>query len=307
VRIVFLGTAAFACPSLRALAKIHEIALVITQPDRPAGREGELRAPPVKKEAVLLGLPVVQPEKVNAEESIRHVQAANPDVLVVAAYGQILRRSVFSLASMGTINVHASLLPRYRGAAPIQWAIIRGETETGVTTFLIDEGMDSGPLLLQRATPIDENETALELHDRLALIGAELIGETLVGLAEGTLQPLKQNEEEVSVAPRLTREDGRVDWARSAKEIHNQVRGMNPWPSAFTYLGTERIKVHRTVRTKVRCGDVQPGEIALRETGRLLVGTGDELIEIVELQRESRICISGHAFLQGLREDVCFR
>lgn len=306
MRLVFLGAAAFACPCLKALAKAHEIALVITQPSRPAGRKQTLTPPAVKLEADRLRLRVAQPERINSEEGLRLLQEAAPDVIVVTAYGQILREAVFTLPPLGTVNVHASLLPRYRGAAPINWAIMRGEKETGVTTFLIEAGLDTGKILLQKALPIGKDETAGELHDRLAALGAEVILATLVGLEAGALQPVPQDEKEATLAPRLTRGDGRIDWRKRAQEIHDQVRGMNPWPGAFTQLGAKRMKVHRTARTDIGRGEVLPGEIALRKTGRLLVGTGDELLEILEIQRESRPRMSGRDLLNGLRGEERF-
>ena len=305
MNIVFLGTSAFACPALRSLTELHEVSLVVTQPDRPAGRHGALRASPVKDEAARLGLLIAQPVKVNDPTTLGRLEEIAPDVMVVAAYGQLLKRPLFSLPPFGTINIHASLLPRYRGAAPINWAIIRGETETGVTTFLIDEGMDTGKILLQRATPIGEDETAGELHDRLAKMGGELIVDTLGRMERGRVEPRPQ-EGGSSTAPRLTREDGRVDWNKTAKEIHDQVRGMNPWPGAFACIGAERVKLHRTVLTGIGRGEVLPGEIALRETGRLLAGTADRLLEVVELQRASRSRIDGRAFLNGLRGEENF-
>ena len=306
MRLVFLGTSAFACPALTALAKVHEIALVITQPDRPAGRKRELRSPAVKVEAARLGLSIAQPERVSDDEGLELLRKADPEVIIVASYGQILREAVFSLPSFGTINIHASLLPRFRGAAPINWAIIRGEEQTGITTFLIDEGMDTGKILIKRPLAIGKDETAGELHDRLAVLGAQVILDTLNGIEAGTLKSTLQDDEVASLAPKLTRKDGRIDWGKGAHEIHNQVRGMNPWPSAFTHLGNERVKVHRTAITGVGCGDTLSGEIPLRETGRLLVGTKDELIEILEVQRESRPRMSGRDFLNGLRGEARF-
>lgn len=306
MRLVFLGTSAFACPALTALAKVHEIALVITQPDRPAGRKRELKSPAVKVEAARLGLSIAQPERINDDEGLELLRKADPEVIIVASYGQILREAVFSLPCLGTINIHASLLPRFRGAAPINWAIIRGEEQTGITTFLIDEGMDTGKILIKRPLAIGKDETAGELHDRLAVLGAQVILDTLAGIEAGTLKSTLQGDEVASLAPKLTRKDGRIDWGKGAHEIHDQVRGMNPWPSAFTHLGNERVKVHRTAITRVGCGNTLSGEITLRETGRLLVGTKDELIEILEVQRESRPRMSGRDFLNGLRGEARF-
>jgi len=306
LRLVFLGTSAFACRSLLALATVHEITLVITQPDRRAGRKQELSRPPVGIEADRLGLPVTQPERINSKETLRLLRQATPEVIVVAAYGQILREAVFSLPPLGTINIHASLLPRYRGAAPINWAIIRGAVETGITTFLIEAGLDTGKILLQRAVSIGWDETAGELHERLSFLGSEVILDTLAGLEAKTLEPVAQDEKEATVAPMLRREDGLISWQKRALELHNQVRGMNPWPGAYTHLGEARVKVHRTALTGVADGKVRPGEIVLRETGHLLVGTADDLLEILEIQRESHPRMTGCAFLNGLRRVTAF-
>ncbi len=306
MRLVFIGTSEFACPALAALQGGHEIALVVTQPDRPVGRHAILTPPPVKKEAIRLRLPVFQPEKVNSPEALARIRRARPDAIVVAAYGQILKPELIEIPHLGTINIHASLLPRYRGAAPINWAIINGETETGITTFLIDPGMDTGPILMQRKTEIGPDETAGELHNRLAAIGAELIVETLDRLVSGEITPIPQDDSKSTLAPRLSREDGRIDWVRPAREVHNLIRGTNPWPGAFTRLSGKRVKIHRSRRTGIKRGDHLPGEIALRETGRLLVATSDELLELLELQREGRPRVSGLEFLNGLRGETRF-
>ena len=306
MRIVFLGTSAFACPALKALAIKHDIALVITQPDRPAGRKRELRPSAIKLTTVDLGLRIAQPERINSEEGINLLREAAPEAIVVASYGQFLSTKVFSLPPYGTINIHASLLPRYRGAAPVNWAIIRGETQTGVTTFFIEKGMDSGEILVQHRCTIGPDETAGELHGRLASLGAEAILETLRSIEDGTARPRPQREEQATLAPKLSRADGEIDWTLSARDIHNLVRGLNPWPGAFTHLENERVKIHRTGLTAIGRGAITPGEIALQETGRLLIGTGDELIEVLEIQRECRPRISGKAFLNGLRGKAHF-
>ena len=306
MRLVFLGTSEFARPALVALADRHEISLVVTQPDRPVGRHGVLRPPPIKMEALRLGLPVFQPERINAESSLERLAVVPPDAIVVAAYGQLLKAGVFTLAPLGTVNIHASLLPAYRGAAPINWAIIRGDTRTGITTFLIDAGMDTGELLLQRSIDIAPDETAAELTERLACLGATVIVETVEGLHDRALIPRPQPEDGVSMAPQLSRDDGRIDWELPVRRIHDLVRGTNPWPGAWTLLGDERVKVHRTSTTEIEPGAISPGEIGLRETDRLLVGTGDLLIEIHEIQREGRPRISGEDFLHGLRGPASF-
>ena len=306
MRLVFIGTSAFACPALERLARDHDISLIVTQPDRPAGRGGRLKASPVKQMAHDLGLQIAQPENVNAEKAIDRIGASSPEVIVVAAYGQILKPSVFTLAARGAINIHASILPAFRGAAPVHWAIIRGEEATGVTTFLIDRGMDTGALLCQETLPIGPDETEGELEDRLADLGAAVILRTLEALATGALHPKPQSEEGISLAPRLTRDDARVDWEKRAGAVHDLVRGTNPWPGAWTMLGEERIKVHGSARTGSLKGSVGSGEIALAETGRLLIGCGDELIELLEVQREGRPRVDGNSFLNGLRGDGRF-
>lgn len=306
MRVAFLGTSRFARPALAAVADRHEISLVVTQPDRPVGRHGRLRPPPIKEEAARLELPLFQPERINTNDAIERLRGAEPEVIVVVAYGQILKREVFTAAPLGAINIHASLLPAYRGAAPIHWAIIRGETVTGVTTILIDAGMDTGDVLVTRSTDIGSDETAGDLEERLAHLGADAILETLEQLRDGTLEAHPQAKDGVSLAPLMTRDDGRIDWTLPAKRVHDLVRGTSPWPGAWTLLQGERVKVHRTARTDIDCGPIRPGEIGLRGTDRLLVGTADRLLEIREVQREGRPRIDGAAFLHGLRGPARF-
>ncbi len=306
MKLVFLGTSEFACPALESLDQHHDVRLVITQPDRPAGRRQKLRPPPVKTVATSLGLSVTQPEQINSKEGIQLLQDANPDVIVVAAYGQILTEQVFDVPDDGTINIHASLLPRYRGAAPINWAIIRGERETGITTFVIDEGMDTGDILVKRSILIGEDETAGQLHDRLAVLGAEVILETLEGVRSGTISLSCQDSTNATYAPMLSRRDGRIDWTDKAQSIHNTVRGMNPWPSAFTTLNGKRMKVLHTRIPHASKGSITPGEVALPDSGRLLVGARDELLEILEIQPESRTSMTGGDFLNGIRGQARF-
>jgi len=306
LRLVFIGTSTFACPALERLRRDHDVSLVVTQPDRPAGRGRRLRASPVKRMAHDLGLQIAQPENVNTEDAIDRIRASSPEVIVVASYGQILKSSLFTLAGRGAINIHASILPALRGAAPVHWAIIRGEETTGVTTFLIDRGMDTGELLCQETLPIGPDETEGELENRLADLGADVIMQTLEALAAGVLHPKPQPEEGISLAPQLTRDDARIDWEKQAAAVHNLVRGTNPWPGAWAMLGEERIKIHRSARTGILRGSVSSGEIALAETGRLLVGCGDELIQLLEVQREGRPRVDGNSFLNGLRGDGRF-
>lgn len=243
-----MGTPDFALPSLEALARAGEdVVGVVTQPDRPRGRgRGEAAPPPVKRAALALGLPVLQPERVGRPGAVAAIAALRPELIVVVAFGQILPAALLSVPARGCVNVHASLLPRYRGAAPIHWAILNGELQTGVTTMWMDEGLDTGDLILSRAVPIGPDETVGELHDRLAALGASCLLETLRLLRRGEAPRIPQAHDQASYAPRLTAADERIDWNRPAREIHNRVRGMNPWPVAHALTGRGRLKVWRT-------------------------------------------------------------
>ena len=306
MRVVFIGTSKFACPALRAVAAEHEVCFVLTQPDRPVGRHAMLTPPPAKSLAEELALDVFQPEKINREEAVARLAEANADAFVVAAYGQLLRPAVFEIPRLGTINIHASLLPAYRGAAPVRWAIIRGETVTGISTFLIDKGMDTGEMLLSGALDIGPNETAGEIEPRLAELGASVILDTLAGLESGAITPTPQPEQGISLAPMLSRKDGHIDWSSSAQTIHNLVRGTNPWPGAWTLIDSERVKIHRSRLTDIACGSVAAGAVGPRDSGRLFIGTADRLLEILEIQREGKPRTTGVAFLNGLHGEARF-
>ena len=244
MRVVFMGTPAFAVPSLDALAAAgHELLAVVAQPDRPAGRGQALREPATKVWARARGVPVLQPEKVRDGKLAAELAALRPDVLSVAAYGRILGRDLLELAPHGAINVHGSILPKYRGAAPIQWAIASGEAETGVSIMQMDEGLDTGDVLLQRVLPIGPTDTAEALGPRLAALGGAALAEALAGLAAGTLVAVRQDASRATLAPILTREDGKIDWARPAKVIHDRLRGFSPWPGAWTTLEGKVLKV----------------------------------------------------------------
>lgn len=282
---------------LRRLAATYGVLLVITQPDRPAGRGLRLTPPPVKEAAHELGIPVRQPRSINAPAVLDELRSHALDFLVVAAFGQFLREPVLTLPRYGCVNVHASLLPHYRGAAPVAWAIIRGEEETGVTAFVVDEGMDTGPLLLQQAVPIAPDETAGELEARLAQVGADLIVTTLAGVARGELVPRPQPKEG-TLAPKLHKEDGRIRWEWEARQIHNLVRGTNPWPGAQTTLRDKLIKVHRTRLVSEEPVALRPGAILPRRE-RLLVATGRGTVEILALQPAGCCVISGPEFVRG--------
>lgn len=287
LRIVFFGTPEFAVPSLRALlAATDPVVGVVCQPDKPAGRGQHLTAPPVKRVAAEAGIPVFQPEKLRSVDTLEVLRQWRPDLIVVAAYGKILPAAVLELPRHGCINVHASLLPKYRGAAPIQWAILRGEVVTGVTIMQMNDRMDAGDILLQRETPIGPEETYGELQTRLADIGAHALMEAIAHLQAGTLQPQRQRGEHVVLAPMIKKEDGRVDWTQPAAFIARQVRAFNPWPSAFTHLGGKLLKIHRAhVGAAER--PAPPGCV-MAVQGDLAVSTGDGALVLDELQVEGR-------------------
>ncbi|MCX7750765.1 MAG: methionyl-tRNA formyltransferase [Candidatus Bipolaricaulota bacterium] len=297
MRVAFAGSGAFGVPTLCRLHEEFGVLLAITQPDRPAGRGLRLTPPPTKVAAQELGVPVLQPRSINAPEVLERLRALAPDVLVVAAFGQFLRAAVLGLPRLGCVNVHAALLPKYRGAAPVAWALIRGERETGVTTFVLDEGMDTGPILLQRAVPIGEEETAGELEARLAAVGADLIVESLEGLAAGRLVPIPQPAEG-TLAPKLHKEDGRIRWEWEAERIHNLVRGTNPWPGAHTTLRDRLVKVHRTRVADRGANAGEPGAILPRRD-RLLVAAGSGVVEVLEIQPAGCRVLTGQEFING--------
>lgn len=300
MKLVFCGTPAFAVPTLKAvLAAGHEVALAVTQPDRPSGRGMQMVEPPVKVTAREAGIPVVQPEKIKNNLEFRaELEAIQPDAIVVVAYGRIIPKWMLDLPRHGNLNLHASLLPKYRGAAPIQWAVAMGETVTGVTTMLLAEGLDTGDMLLQKEMGIGPAVTAQELFPLLAEMGAPVMVETLAGLEAGTIVPQKQNDAQATLAPILTREDGRMDFGRGAAEIYNRWRGFYPWPGAWTLLGGKKLTVHamKLVESAV---SAEPGVIRV-EDGRLMVHCGGgSAIEIVELQLEGKKRMGAEDFLRG--------
>jgi methionyl-tRNA formyltransferase len=295
LRTVFMGTAPFALPTLRSLADTEEVIAVITQPDRPRGRGQEVAPPPAKELALDLGLQVLQPERVKDPHFIAQLEKLKPDVIVVAAFGQILPPPVLATPPLGCINVHPSLLPKYRGAAPINWAIINGESKTGVTMYFMDEGMDTGPILLVREVEIGAEETAEELGARLAEIGGELAKETIQGLKEKGLQSIPQDEQGASYAPLLKKTDGLIQWENEAGRIRNQIRGMVPWPVAFTWWQGKRMKLFRG-RTGDGAGT--PGEISSVDSG-LEVACGKGSLFIEELQLEGGRKMGWEEFTRG--------
>ena len=299
MRIIFMGTPEFACPTLRTLIDRGErVVAVVTQPDRPKGRGQQTLPPPVKVLAEGHGIPVLQPVKVRLPESIEEIRALEPDLIVVIAFGQILPKALLDIPKKGCINVHASLLPRYRGAAPLNWCIINGETETGVTTMMMDVGLDTGDMLLKRATPIDPDEDTQSLHDRMSQLGAELLGETLERLAAGDLVPEKQDDSLTCYAPMMKKENGLIDWSRDPQSIKNQVRGMTPWPGAYSTLDEKLLKVYRV---QTGSGSGAPGEIVSvgRDGVEVACGAGSLLIR--ELQLEGKKRLSAADFLAGYK------
>ena len=298
MRLVFFGTPDFAVPSLRALlASRHAVVGVVCQPDRPAGRGQHLAVPPVKRVAAEAGVPVLQPEKVRTVEFLDALRAWMPELIVVAAYGRILPAAILDLPPHGCVNVHASLLPKYRGAAPIQWAILRGEPATGITIMQMVEEMDAGGILLQRDTAIGPAETGGELQTRLAQLGADLLLEALDRLEGGTLRPTPQDEAAATFAPMIHKEDGRIDWSRPAVEIARAVRAFNPWPSAFTTLGGKVLKIHSAHAVEGRATPI-PGTVLAVADG-LAVATGKGRLVVGELQVEGRKRLLVRDFVRG--------
>jgi methionyl-tRNA formyltransferase len=302
-RVIFMGTPEFACPTLQKLIdRGEQVVAVVTQPDRPKGRGQKLMSPPVKELALKYGLTVLQPLKVRDTEVIERLRALRPDVIIVVAFGQILPKALLEIPPLGCINVHASLLPRYRGAAPLNCCIVNGETETGVTTMLMDVGLDTGPMLLKRSTPLDENEDIVSLHDRMSVMGAELLSETLDGLAAGSIVPQVQDGAQSCYAPMLKKDDGQVDWCRDARSIHNQVRGLVVWPGAYTFLDGLVLKIYRA---RVGTGSGLPGQVLRADKKGLEVAclTGSLIIEEVQLAGKKRLDIasflSGYAIAEG--------
>ncbi len=293
-----MGAPDFASPSLRLLAAHHDVTAVITQPDRPAGRGMKPAAPPVKVCAQELGLAVYQPESIKAAEAFEHIDERHPDAIAVVGYGRIIPQRIIDLPRRGCVNVHSSLLPRYRGAAPVPWAIASGETISGVSTMLIAGKLDAGDILLQRETPIGPDETASELSARLAQMGADLLLETLDALETGRVRRVPQDHAKATYAPILKREDGRVDWRQSSRQIYNRLRGFDPWPGIFTVFRGKRLRIH-AARPSL-AGGLAPGETAL-DAGSLFVGCGAGRLELLEVQVEGKRRISGADFARGCR------
>jgi methionyl-tRNA formyltransferase len=317
LKIVFCGTPSFAVSTLKAVLRTgHEVALVVTQPDRQSGRGMTLVSPPVKETALAAGLPVIQPEKIKKNAEFREqLESIAPDVILVVAYGRIIPKWMLDLPRFGNLNLHASLLPKYRGAAPVQWAIANGEPETGATTMRLDEGLDTGEILMQRKMALAPDQTSADVFPRLAEMGAALMVETLDGLAAGSITPVKQNDALATHAPILTREDGRMDFSQPAMTIYNRWRGFQPWPGAWTLLNGKKLTAHRLMpmdagshptdedpsvgTTGQAGGPDEPAAVRVQE-GRLFVRCGEATwLELVEVQLEGKKRMAAGDFLRG--------
>ncbi len=308
MRIVFMGTPDFAVPSLRKLNEsAHDVPLVVTQPDRPAGRGRKLRPPAVKIAALSMGLPVEQYEDVNAGAFAERLVSVRPDLLVVVAFGQILRSAILEAPALGAVNVHASLLPKYRGTAPINWAIVNGDAETGVTTMFMAEKVDAGEIILTERTPIGETETAGELSDRLAELGAALLVETVSLIDAGEPPRAAQDVSRASYARKLTRTDGEVDWSKPARTVLNRIRGMTPWPGAYTWYLGKRLGIERAAGGGNVVGDGEagpPGRVVAVTRESVDVAAGDGVVRLLEVRPEGGCSMSADAFARGYRPEV---
>jgi len=302
LRVLFMGTAELSCDTLRALIESPavQVVAVVTQPDRPKGRDLKLQPSPVKVLGLSAKLPVLQPERARSEEFLEALRALQPDLIVVAAYGQILPVSILELPRFGCLNVHTSLLPKYRGAAPIQWAILNGDTETGVTIMQMDAGLDTGGILTQATTTIQPEDDSETLHGRLARMGAELLVQTIPDYAAGKLLPRSQPAEGISHAPKIKKQDGHIDWNQSARAIWNRVRGLVPWPGAFTYLPSQpHPHLLKLWQAEVVDRSGTPGEVLQADKAGIVVGCGCEALRILILQREGGRRLQAHEFLAG--------
>lgn len=301
MRIIFMGTPEFSVPTLEALIKSEEEVIgVVTQPDRPKGRGKKLAFSPVKEAALANGLCVFQPRRVKTPEFVAQLKALNPDLIVVVAFGQILSPEILSLPQYGCINVHASLLPYYRGAAPLHWAVINGETETGVTTMRMDEGLDTGDMLLQEKISISSEETTVQIHDKLAVLGAKVLVDTLQALKAGTLKSIKQNDAVSTYAPLLQKEHEIINWTENAAAIHNKIRGLNSWPGAYTHYKGKRLKIWQSRIYSDQDTNNVPGKVInMEQQEGFILQTGKGTLLILEVQPEGKQRMKAGAFARG--------
>ena len=298
-RIIFMGTPLFSVPTLKALhEEKHDVVLVVTQPDRPKGRGRKITQSPIKETALQLGYDVVQPTSIKTREFVDQLGHYEPDFVIVVAFGQLLPENVLAQARTGAINVHASLLPKYRGPAPIQWAIINGELETGVCTILMDKGMDTGDILLSLREPIRADDTAGSLHDRLAKKGANVLTDTLMAYSDNTIQAKPQDHSAATYAPMLAKNDGRVDWEKSAESLEPFIRGVTPWPGAYTFFKEKRLKLFRSRPIAIDISE-PPGTVLQTFPDELRVATGNGALCIEEIQGPSGKRLSAKDFLRG--------
>ncbi|MEZ4666804.1 MAG: methionyl-tRNA formyltransferase [Anaerolineae bacterium] len=294
-KVVFMGTPDFAVPVLEQLIAHYEVIGVVTQPDRPAGRNRQLQASPVKQTAIEYHIPVFQPEKLRRAEAIEDLKKWQPDLYVVAAFGQILPQSVLDIPPMGSINVHASLLPRWRGAAPIQAAIRAGDSETGVTIMKMDAGLDTGPMLSKRAIPILPDETGQSLHDKLAVLGGELLIDTLPGYISGEIQPQPQPDDGMTYAGMVKKEEGNIDWTQDASSIERLIRAFTPWPGTYCFWNGQQVKI---LSASVVSGNADAGKVITTPNG-IAVGTGSGLLQLGQLQLAGRKAMNAKEFVRG--------
>lgn len=301
VKAVFFGTAEIACPSLEVLAEsgFAKVVAVVSQPDKPRGRDLKVQPTAVKELALKLEIPVLQPERARNENFLTELRALAPDVIVVMAYGQILPAALLEIPPHGCVNIHTSILPKYRGAAPIQWAILNGDIETGVTLMKMDAGMDTGPMIAIARTPITEDDNAETVHDRLALLGATLLAERLPAYLDGSLKPIPQPEG-ATHARKITKEDGRLNWKEPAQALWNRVRALTPWPGTFTYIPAEpKPTMLKVWKAKPTGGMGAPGEVIAADKGRLVVACGADALELLEVQREGGKRLAARDFVLG--------
>lgn len=299
-KIVFMGTPDFAVPTLKTLIKHHDVIGVVTQPDRPSGRKNKIKLSPVKEVALDAGIPVFQPKRLRNPEAVEELKQWEADFHVVVAFGQILPQAVLDLPKIAPINIHGSLLPRWRGAAPIHAAIRAGDTETGITIMMIDAGLDTGDMLTKRAIPIEKGETAQTLHDKLMQIGAELLIETLPKVLSGEVQPQKQDESLMTYAPQIKKEEGQIDWSQSAINIERLVRAFTPWPGTFTVWNGKQLKIHSGINGE---GTAPQGQVVEKD-GQIAIGTGDGLYYLQEVQLTGKKRVSIKDFTNGYSDFV---
>lgn len=306
MRIVYMGTPDFAVEALEVLAASHEVVAVVSQPDKPKGRKMELAMPPVKETAMKYNIPVYQPVKVkNNTEFLETLKGINPDVIVVVAFGQLLPKEILELPKYGCINIHASLLPKYRGAAPIQWAVIDGEEETGVTTMLMDEGLDTGDILEQKTIRLAEDETGGSLFDKLAKLGGELILSTLEGLENNTITPVSQRQESSNYAKMLTKELGNLDFQKDAASLERLIRGLNPWPSAYTHWNGKTLKIWKAMVVESECmSENSIGTVVHVSKDSFVIQTKEGGLCVQELQLEGKKRMDCGTFLRGYHLEV---